>query len=668
MAFRPDIQGLRAVAIGAVLLAHAGVPFAAGGFVGVDVFFVISGFLITGMLVRELERTGKVSLGRFYARRVKRLMPLALTVLAVTVIAAFALLSPLGAVDVSGDVIAAGVYAVNWKFAAESVDYFAEGAGESPLQHYWSLAVEEQFYLVWPALLLAGTVWWRRRGRTLERVLPVLLGSVFAGSLAYAVHLSAAAPERAYFSTFARVWELALGGLLALALARWCPGRRPAAALGWAGAAGIVYATVTFDGHSALPGPAALVPTLGAAALIAAGAGGRRPLPIRWLVTRPLQHVGAVSYAWYLWHWPALIFAAGAWGPLSVWQGLTVVALSYLPTLWSHVYIEEPLRHSRIDARRPRMALVGAPAAAAAAVALGAGLSLLVPSTPLLAADKADGAERLQRDRGLQRSADALRPNPRRADQDRGRVHEDGCLVPFRRTQLRSCVYAVKDAPTRLVLFGDSHAMQHFPALERVAVRRGWRLEVLTKAACPPSTMRVYNRHLARRYTECERWRESALRRIAAVRPAVVVTGSSTFYPSLDGGRRLDPEASLPAFAAGYAVVLRRLRALTDRVLVLRDTPRPTLDPPECVSEHVKNLRACAFPRRAAFARPQPERAAVRRVQGNVRMLDATSRFCLRRLCPSVIGDVLVYRRSAHITATYSRTMARWFERRLPMP
>jgi hypothetical protein len=378
-----------------------------------------------------------------------------------------------------------------------------------------------------------------------------------------------------------------------------------------------------------------------------------------------MQSIGRLSYAWYLWHWPALVFAAVAWGPLSAWQGLGVVALSFVPTAWSHRWIEAPLHHSRIHLRRPREALAGAPAAAGCAIALGVGVSTVVPTTPLLAAKDADGAVRLEHQRTLQRSAKALRPTPRHADEDRSRVYADGCLIPFRSTEVRSCAYGRRASPTTVVLFGDSHAMQHFPALERVALHRNWRLVVLTKAGCPPASMPVYNRPLGRRYVECEHWRGSALARIAALRPALIVASASTAYPTVASGHRVDPRASRSACVAGYASVLRRLRNISDHVVVLRDTPRPPNDPPDCVSEHLKNLRACAFSRRGAFVTPAPSRRAAARVPG-VRLIDASSRFCIGRLCPAVIGDVLVYRHAGHITATYSRTMTKWLQRRLP--
>src|ERR1700761_6435296 len=269
--FRPDIEGLRAVAIVAVLLCHAGVPFLAGGYVGVDVFFVISGFLITGLLIRELEGTGTISLRGFYARRAKRLLPLSAVLLATVGVLSMILLSPLRNTEVAGDIIASALYVANWHFAAQSVDYFAQGLEPSPVLHLWSLAIEEQFYLVWPSLMLATTWLWRRRGRSVRPVLWVVLALIFAGSLAYGIFLTEDKPAFAYFDPFARAWELGLGAALALIGTNVRLPRLGAVALGWAGVAAIVYASFAFTGETAFPGTAALVPVLGAGALILSG-------------------------------------------------------------------------------------------------------------------------------------------------------------------------------------------------------------------------------------------------------------------------------------------------------------------------------------------------------------------------------------------------------------
>jgi peptidoglycan/LPS O-acetylase OafA/YrhL len=657
--FRPDIQGLRAVAIGAVLLAHAGIPVAAGGYAGVDVFFVISGFLITGALARELERTGTISLASFYARRVKRLLPLAITVLAFVVVGAWLLLPPLRADEAARDVVAAGAYAINWKLAADSVDYFATG-DQSPIEHFWSLAVEEQFYLAWPALLLVATLAWRRAPRP---ALWALLVATTLASFAYALHLSRAEPSAAYFSTPARVWELSLGGLLALALARRAPGPRTATAAAYGGTAAIAAAVLLLDAGAAFPGWPALLPTLGAAALILAGAGPHRSLPRRVLETGPMQRVGALSYAWYLWHWPVLVFGAAAIGPLSTAQGIALTLLSLAPTSVSHRAIEEPLRRAR--PRKRRFALAAAPAGALATAALGIGLLLALPSPPTLAEGDADGATRLEQTTRLQPRAGAIRPVPRAADEDRGRSYEDGCLVEAPDVRSKRCVYGNLRGASTVVLYGDSHAMQWFPALERIARRRGWRLVQLTKAACPVPDVTVNNAELRRRYDECPRWRESALRRIARERPELIVVASSLHYRPLQAGRPLRGRTARGALSRRLVPALQRLAALVPRIRVIRDQPRPPRDIPSCVAEALDHLRSCAFDRRRALGAPEVERPAVALVP-RAKLIDATSRFCPRELCPAVIGDVLVYRNSGHLTATYARSLTTWLSRRLP--
>jgi peptidoglycan/LPS O-acetylase OafA/YrhL len=651
--FRGDVEGLRALAIGIVLLAHAGVGVAAGGYVGVDVFFLISGFLITRLLVGERERTGRISLPRFYARRIKRLMPQALTVTVVVALAAPMLLSPLAAFGALDEVTAASLYAMNWHLAATSVDYFASGAADGPLDHFWSLAVEEQFYLAWPLLLLVV----RRRW------LGPVLGAIAIASLAHAVQRVSDAPEQAYFSTATRAWELALGGLLALALAGRRLGPRAAAGLAWSGLLAIAVATLTFGSDTPVPALPALLPTVGAAALVAAGPSGAPALPTRALSARPVRFVGRISYAWYVWHWPVLVFAAATWGPLSTAAGLTVTAASLLPTLATHRWIEEPIRRSRVAL--PRITLATAPVAAALVLVTATTASWFVPAQATLAADEAEGAAQLVRTSAIQRSATALRPSPRDADDDRGRSYADGCLVDASALRSPACAYGPRSASATVVLFGDSHAMQWFPALERVADARRWRLLELTKAGCPPEAVSVVYAPLRRAYPECDVWRAGALARIERERPALVVVAASVQYRVMTGGRRLDAEQSMRALESGYAPILSRLRRAARHVTVIADVPLPPWDVPDCVARSMHDLRRCAFPRGPAVERSGRIAAAAARVDG-VAVLDATDRFCLAELCPAVIGDVLVYRRTGHMTATYAATLGPWLEGRLP--
>jgi peptidoglycan/LPS O-acetylase OafA/YrhL len=346
------------------------VPFAPGGYVGVDVFFVIAGYLITGLLLRELEKTGSVSLARFYSRRAKRLLPLTVVVLAFVVVVSWALFDPVRMDEVSLGVVASGLYVMNWLLAARATDYFAAGLQASPVQHFWMLAVEEQFYLIWPALLLSVAWWCQRAGRSLRPALAAAFAAVAIASLAYSFYSTEVQAGAAYFSTLTRGWELALGGLLALVPASaW--GRLPrllAFALAWAGLGAIAFATVRFNDGTLFPGYAGLVPTLGTAAII--GATATFAGPTQLLTLGPVRHIGRISYSWYLWHWPPLVFAAAVWGKLTPLEGLGVLAASYVPAVLTNRLIEKPFLHSETLNQYPRKALALGGACTASSVAL----------------------------------------------------------------------------------------------------------------------------------------------------------------------------------------------------------------------------------------------------------------------------------------------------------
>ena len=663
--FRPDIEGLRGVAVVTVLLCHAGLPFAAGGYVGVDVFFVISGFVITRLLLNEIDRTKTISLTRFFARRAKRLLPLAALVLLVTTLLSGWNPLPAGPEALSRDTAAAALYVANWRFAATSTDYFAGPDQVSPVQHFWSLAVEEQFYLVWPLLLLALAWWWIRSGRPLPRAaVGATLIVVGVASLLYAAFATAQAPGAAYFSSLARAWELALGaGLATVPLAMRAP-RAVAAVLCWGGLAAIVVATAAFGKETAFPGPPALLPTLGAAALIVAGTARTQAAPLRALASRPMQALGRHSYALYLWHWPLLVFAGSRWGPLSPAEGVAVVLLSAVPAVLSHRWVEEPLRRSQLHFERPRLTLASVPCAALVVIAA----ALLLPHldrVPSLAAADVRGAAAMGPGATLQKRADGLRPTPRKAAKDRSRAYTDGCLAEERDTRSKRCVYGARSARRTVVLFGDSKAMQYFPAIDAVSRKRRRQMVELTKAGCPVSAVRVHNTVLRRAYRECDAWREHALRRIERMDPKpLVVASSATFYRVYDGGRRLGPKESAERLQAGWVRTLERLRRAGAEVVVVEDSPDAPGSTVSCVRRSLKKLGRCAFDRDKALSFPHVASRAARAVDG-VRLVDPVGRFCLRRVCPAVIGDVLVYRNGGHVTATYARTMARWFDRRL---
>src|SRR4051794_2053939 len=317
--FRADVQGLRGIAVLAVVLYHAGLGFVPGGFVGVDVFFVVSGFLITGLLVREVGTAGRVHFAEFYARRMRRLLPAAALVLLVTAVVSVRALPPLRVHSALLDVRAAALYASNYRFAAAGTDYLNADAPPSPVQHYWSLGVEEQFYLIWPALLMVAVVLARRRGRSAMAGGTVALLAVTAISFAVSMWLTDADQPWAFFSLPTRAWELSVGGLVALGAAWWR--RLPvsvAATAAVAGLGGVLGSVLLIDAGAPFPGTVALVPVLSTAAVLVGGSAWHRSSSQLLLGAGPLQGAGRISYTWYLWHWPVLTFVPALLGhPLS---------------------------------------------------------------------------------------------------------------------------------------------------------------------------------------------------------------------------------------------------------------------------------------------------------------------------------------------------------------
>jgi peptidoglycan/LPS O-acetylase OafA/YrhL len=356
--FRPDIEGMRAVAVGLVLLFHGfGAPFT-GGFVGVDVFFVISGFLITNLLLNERTRTGRISISRFYARRVRRILPAATLVVLATVFATYYWLGFIAGNQIAEDAKWTAVFSANIHFGLLGTDYLGSQLPPSPLQHMWSLGVEEQFYLVWPGLFLGLVLLVRgaRHRNALAAALLVIIGA----SLAWSIIQTWSNATWAYFSPLTRAWELALGALVAV-LAPVAARVRPSwliQVLSLCGIAGIVVSALVLNSSTRYPGWAVALPVISTALLIAAGCANQRTLVGRALAVRPMQWIGARSYSLYLWHWPFLIIAAQyAAHDLSAMQNAGLLLLALAATALTYRFIENPVRRARVLATRTGLTL-----------------------------------------------------------------------------------------------------------------------------------------------------------------------------------------------------------------------------------------------------------------------------------------------------------------------
>lgn len=668
-AFRTDIEGFRGLAMLLIVLWHADVPYLTGGYVALDIFFVMSGYLITTLLINEIERTGTVSLRAFWARRIRRLLPALSIMLAFVLVASNWIIAPTDRVRVAWDVLYANLYVVNWRFAAEGVDYLLAGAAASPVQHAWSLSVEEQFYIVWPIMLVAALVLMRwLKGRSVRWAIATPMFLIFAVSIIYSITQTEELGHAAYFSTFTRVWEFALGGLVALIplsatpmRIRWLPTATMVVVLvayGWT--------AVTFDAYTPYPGVAALIPGFASAAIMIAGMNRSDALSYRFFSFAPFRYAGKISYSWYLWHWPFVVFAVEIWGEMSYQRKLIVMAASLVPTLISYYLIENPLRRSPWLARAPRRSFEFA-AAVTVALVLGAGiLGYLTPTLQTASASEVTGARVLAPTAAIQESASKLLPVPRLAHRDTGQAKKDGCLVPIVKSQSPPCVFGDPDSSTTVVLYGASDAHQWFAAVEEIASRRGWRLVVLTKAGCPIVQVPIYNRHLGREYRECAAWRKRASDRIEREKPALVITtGPANVEIMRDGSRVTDEDENVDLLESYYVTAYRDLVDAGARVVVMGDTPRPSEDPLTCAAKHLDDLKQCAFPRDDAFRVRAIETSAANQVDG-ARAIQTRSWFCTKTRCPVVIGNALVYRNTAHITATYMLSLVPRLARELP--
>lgn len=665
--FRADIQGLRAIAVLLVLAYHAGVPFVTGGYIGVDVFFVISGFLITGLIIRELETTGRLSLRGFYARRAKRLLPATAVVFIAVAILTVVAVPMTRWREIAGDIVASAIYLVNWRLADKSIDYLAAESATSPLQHFWSLAVEEQFYIIWPLLIVA--LFWRWRGGNVTRRLFWGLLAITIPSFLWSIYLTDTNPGAAYFVTTTRLWEMAIGALLAVVIGH--ADRIPRAVrivIGWAGLVAIGYAALAFDASTPFPGAAALVPTMGAAAVLLAGSGDGRG-EIKPLTAAPMQDVGALSYSLYLWHWPLLVVATAVWGREdgTLWlpTALMVVAASAVPAWFSYRIVEQPFHRSR-RLRVPWRAGV----VAAVCVAVGLASAGVVAYATQRESDEATsgeaiGAAALGDDPASSAGAEpvdsvpSITPALSDAPGDVADVYGDGCHQDQESSDVLSCAYGDEASETVIALIGDSHAAHWQPALRVLAEENGWRLETYTKSACLFGDIEVWNSNIEGPYESCFEWQSAIVDQLAAERPDVAVVSSSGSYRSISGGEPLARDEAFDDVTRAVAENWQSLESAGTEVLTIADTPWWGTNVPDCVAANENRLTECLVSRDEAMARSGAElhRAASELVP-EADLIDLTDYVCPQDECVPVIGGVLLYSDSHHISATYSRTLA----------
>ena len=604
-----QIQGLRALAALLVTIFHA--RLVPGGFIGVDIFYVISGYLITGLILREIEQTGSLDLNAFYQRRIKRLLPTSVFVLFITAIVGMFVLPAITRDALGRDLFAAAAYISNYLFAWWQNDYQNLNATPSPFIHYWSLAVEEQFYVVWPILLLLLARYGRRAifwGISITTVLSLLLS----------VYQTQTSPIWAFYSLPTRAWELGVGALLLFVPEKVWRNRF----IPWLGVIGIAIATFNFDENTAFPGLNAVLPVFATALLI--GSISIWPRAFNDLSNNRIsQWLGAISYPLYLWHWPALVLPSSALGrPLRIRERLFCILLTVVLAHLTSKFIEQPIRHKKIEGKKVYLFFV-----ATTITSLVAGLIISATSSSMISVKGTNYKFNL---------IDVM---------EKPAVYGDDCHVNYGETKSGYCTYGDKKSNRTLVLYGDSHAAQWFPALEQIARERGYRLISLTKSACPAVDAPREDQG-AFKNVHCEKWRENSITRITSIHPDAVITSSFQYFT---------PPSGFPSKSRwwddGQRRLLSELRGSSNHLIYISDTPRPLRDIPNCLAS--RDSHTCDSTEKTRNV-----------IINGFEKIDPTPWLCTS-YCPAIKDGYVAYRDASHISVAASLALKPELEKAL---
>lgn len=680
---RRDIEGLRAVAVGVVLTSHL-MSEPPGGFVGVDIFFVISGFLITGLLLREYERSGTISFREFYARRIRRIMPAALVTLLVTCIAARVVFFDSRAQQTYEDSFWAAISFANWHLAANGTDYFQSTLPPSIVQQFWSLSVEEQFYMVWPVLIVAvGALAMGRGVKAFRWTLAIALGIVVAVSFAWAMWQTPRDTTVAYFSTFTRGWELGIGGLLAMVttqlsrMPRWL-----SMVLVWGGLAAIVYSSIVTRSDATFPAPGALPSTLGTVAVIAGGTCAVamfNPL----LINPVARFLGNISYSLYLWHWPVIIITEtvmvkGSWQQIS-----TALVVSLVIATVSFYAIEQPIRETTflskvkppktprvLSARAKRgysialaavafLGLVGAmvPEKASSAEAQpiwpSTGATATTATTAPAGGDAADLSKQIET-AVLATSWPNLNPSLDKLSRSRAAEWDDCGNVDA--GQEGGCRYG--SGKKTAVVLGDSIAISWLPTVRAGLQDKGWTVQGLTFGECPAAQIDVVSSSRDEGFTErCRQHQKFALTRAKELKPDLIVI--STTNGVLDRVVGAQGDAAATAYQTAEVAALKSLVSKTTKVVVLAPPPnRQDLVacatrfsvPADCLSDVTSSWQA--------LKTADTEAAK----QAGAEYIDTQVWTCTTaNQCPGFIGTTPVMADGVHLTNSMARKLGSVF-------
>jgi peptidoglycan/LPS O-acetylase OafA/YrhL len=664
--FRPDIEILRAIAVVIVVLAHAKLG-PEGGFIGVDLFFVISGFLITSNLFSELQSTGTISLSKFYSRRILRILPASMFVLICTLVLSKYFLSPIQFTNYCWDAIASTFSVVNYRMAITGTDYFASSAIPSPFQHFWSLAVEEQFYLIWPILLILSIKIFGKFTpnsipliRKLTNRINLILILIITVSLYLSYRITSQSQPWAYFGIHTRAWQMAIGSILAINLKSLSKiPNRIAFVLGWLGVVGILLSYFLITEKTLYPSLWALFPTISAGLVIIGNIHKIKYSIESFLDNKIVRTIGKVSYSWYLVHWPLFVLVYYNYGTnLRIRQKILIVLGSFLLSCVSYRLIENPVRYSQYF--KQKLSRV-----------YGLGLALIILSLllPTIILVSANFNTKNQSVLGVKEEItsskikftikESTSPKPlpanlvtplQRVNSDMNSECQDGhdTIIPI---QKYKCSYVNNSLTRTIAVLGDSHAQQWLDNIVKFGNKYNYKVVSYTKSGCSMTDIQMTNNDQGRNYIECYSWRKQALLEVQNLRPDVLIV-SERLWDTSDIYK--------------YKEYANLIKTFSPIVIKIVDTPRSSFEVPECLSKNQTDITKCNTIQSDAYTKLTiADQEVAYNNQVGIKNINPLDWFCLDGICPAVIGNIVVYKDNNHITGTYTNYIYPLFEQKL---
>lgn len=638
--FRPEIEGVRVVASLLVAIYHIWLGSVSGG---VDVFFVVSGYLITTSVLSRFENNGRFDYFSYVLNLGKRLIPIAFTVLSFTAIGAFLLLPKVQWKQIVAEIYSSVFYVENWQLARNAVDYLAQNNEASPVQHYWALSVQGQFYIIWPLVIFVAFLLARKLFKTpFRKTLLVVLITIFTLSISYSISITNSNQPWAYFDTFARVWEFSLGGILALLLPYLKTNKYISFIIGWLGLSIICLTGILLPVSTVFPGYAALLPISGVMFIIISAENHTKYGVDRLLSTKPFLYFGSVSYGFYLWHWPLLIFyyAIFQTDVVPLVDGLIIMIIAFGLSVFSTKKIEEPIRGLSLKHEKKKIASV---------LLLFLTTVIVVNTTWVIYHDRHEevfkqnmraedypGARVIFED--IETPPD-VPPILTWNDDDNAmpRFYQDDCYVGMNEYGMKKCSYGnTVDPKYTVAIVGGSRDGHWFPAFEQFAEELQLQVDIYNKDGCKLSAD-DYGGLLS---DSCMEWNELVVTHLLEDPPDLIFTTAN--------GNGKAP------LTDSYLDVFKKFEGVTN-ILAIRNIPEMPFDVPTCVE--VKGAKKCKVPRNKVL-QATPPWEGVEDLPENIYFVDLSDYLCDENYCYSVIGNVIVYRDDVHLSNLYASTLA----------